>query len=446
MRLGTADLPSQDGARLLADVPCTVDLRAPLTPALTLAGPRPRLAGLARAVLAQLCALHSPATLEVVLLSADRARGADQRTEEWSWLNWLPHLRPAHGQDCRLLLAFDRDQAEARAGELVRRLESGALGAGWATAADDAVAAAAAAYDGPFTLLVLDGDPGSPALRDALARIAAAGPSAGIHALALTEPGERPVLTHGLTARLAGDVATTLRIDHLPAPSARRTARPDAAQPGTDRRPGADPGAGQRPVRGPGPDRRRRQHRRPAAGRRRARRGPRRRRDRGGRRVRRLGRALRAGARAAAGGRPGRGRRAVAARAAGDRTAAGRAGPRAGHARPDRGAVGRGARRGGGGGGRGGRRARAAGWPSTSWRRGRTPWSGARPGAGKTELLRSLAAALASGERPDRLALVLVDGAGPERGEGLAACADLPHVRRIWWPRTRSGCGSSRRR
>ncbi|MEV6399197.1 hypothetical protein AB0M39_31170, partial [Streptomyces sp. NPDC051907] len=29
---------------------------------------------------------------------------------EWAWLGWLPHLRPAHGQDCRLLLAYDRDQ------------------------------------------------------------------------------------------------------------------------------------------------------------------------------------------------------------------------------------------------------------------------------------------------------------------------------------------------
>ncbi|MCZ9337096.1 hypothetical protein NGM37_04805, partial [Streptomyces sp. TRM76130] len=36
---------------------------------------------------------------------------------------WLPHLRPGRGQDCRLLLAFDHDQAAARAQELVRRLE-----------------------------------------------------------------------------------------------------------------------------------------------------------------------------------------------------------------------------------------------------------------------------------------------------------------------------------
>ncbi len=41
VRLGTADLPAPDGRRLLRAVPCTVDLRAPATSALTLAGPRP---------------------------------------------------------------------------------------------------------------------------------------------------------------------------------------------------------------------------------------------------------------------------------------------------------------------------------------------------------------------------------------------------------------------
>ncbi|MFP8961722.1 FtsK/SpoIIIE domain-containing protein, partial [Streptomyces nanhaiensis] len=45
-------------------------------------------------------------------------------------------------------------------------------------------------------------------------------------------------------------------------------------------------------------------------------------------------------------------------------------------------------------------------------------------GSGKTELLRSAAASLAAGERPDRLALVLVDG----DGDGLRVCGDLPHA------------------
>ncbi|WP_374109167.1 FtsK/SpoIIIE domain-containing protein [Streptomyces sp. CC228A] len=48
-------------------------------------------------------------------------------------------------------------------------------------------------------------------------------------------------------------------------------------------------------------------------------------------------------------------------------------------------------------------------------------------GCGRTELLRSVAASLAAAARPDRLGLLLVDGAG-ERGEGLGPCTDLPHV------------------
>jgi hypothetical protein len=49
-------------------------------------------------------------------------------------------------------------------------------------------------------------------------------------------------------------------------------------------------------------------------------------------------------------------------------------------------------------------------------------------GSGRTELLRSVAASLAAGARPDRLGLVLLDGAGGERGEGLQPCTELPHV------------------
>lgn len=112
-------------------------------------------------MIAQLCALHAPGALEIALLAADRSRPAEQRAEEWAWLHWLPHLRPAHGQDCRLLTATDREQAEARVGELVRRIEEGPLGTGWATATPEAVAKAAADREGPHTLLVVDGDPGS---------------------------------------------------------------------------------------------------------------------------------------------------------------------------------------------------------------------------------------------------------------------------------------------
>ncbi|MBW3707034.1 hypothetical protein DTB58_24165 [Streptomyces griseus] len=53
------------------------------------------------------------------------------------------------------------------------------------------------------------------------------------------------------------------------------------------------------------------------------------------------------------------------------------------------------------------------------------------PGSGRTELLRAVAASLASAARPDRLGILLVDGAGGEQGErceGLLPCTELPHV------------------
>ncbi|MGZ2361789.1 FHA domain-containing protein [Streptomyces sp. 372A] len=222
VRLGTtdrADLPA---------VPVTVSLRE--AGSLGLAGPRERLAGLARSAVAQLAALHSPADLEIVLISTDRARSTEERRREWAWLGWLPHLRPMHGQDCRLLLAYDRDQALARTAELVRRLDDGPLGPGWASQDAAAVAEAARAYEGPFTVVILDGDPGAAVLRENTARLAAAGAAAGVHLICLAEtPAATPTspvaatyeaACHasiafrecGAVGMLSGDVATALRL------------------------------------------------------------------------------------------------------------------------------------------------------------------------------------------------------------------------------------------
>ncbi|MFD0023550.1 FHA domain-containing protein [Streptomyces sp. NPDC058382] len=222
VRLGTterAELPA---------VPVTVGLRE--AGSLGLAGPRARLTGLARSAVAQLAALHSPADLEIVLISTDRARGVDERRREWSWLGWLPHLRPMHGQDCRLLLAYDREQAVARTTELVRRLDDGPLGPGWASLDRATVAEAARHHEGPFTVVIVDGDPGSAVLRENTARLAAAGAAAGIHLICLAEtPAATPTspvaatyeaACHasiafrecGAVAMLSGDVATALRL------------------------------------------------------------------------------------------------------------------------------------------------------------------------------------------------------------------------------------------
>ncbi|MFJ4983195.1 FtsK/SpoIIIE domain-containing protein [Streptomyces sp. NPDC088732] len=367
VRLGTADLPAEDGYRTLPAVPFTIDLRDPHTQVLGLAGPRPRLTGLARAVIAQLCALHPPGALEVALLAADRSRPAEQRAEEWAWLHWLPHLRPARGQDCRLLTATDREQAEARVAELVRRIEEGPLGTGWATATPEAVAEAAADREGPHTLLVVDGDPGSAYLGEAVDRIAATGPSVGVHVLCLAENQERLAAQCGAVAVLEGDVATTLRIEpHGPERMtveavstawAERFARAlaplregDAAAPRVTR--SALP--------------------------------------RTARLLDELDLALATPAKIAA-------RWAAPAPSGGAAAAVLGAGP-GGRVLVDLVAEG----------------------PHLL--------VGGAPGSGKTELLRSVAAALAAAERPDRLALVLVDGAGTERGEGLRVCTDLPHV------------------
>lgn len=141
VRLGTADRSAPDGSGLLPAVPVTTGLRE--VGALGIAGPRPRLSGLARAVVAQLAALHSPDTLEIVLLSADRSRPLEDRIAEWSWLGWLPHLRPTHGQDCRLLLAYDREQTTSRTEELLRRLEDHATDTARRTGARPSYATAA---------------------------------------------------------------------------------------------------------------------------------------------------------------------------------------------------------------------------------------------------------------------------------------------------------------
>ncbi|WP_031024711.1 FtsK/SpoIIIE domain-containing protein [Streptomyces sp. NRRL WC-3725] len=325
VRLGTADRSTPDGSDLLPAVPVTAALRE--AGALGLAGPRPRLSGLARAVLAQLAALHSPDLLEIVLISADHSRPVADRTAEWAWLGWLPHVRPGHGQDCRLLLAYDREQAAARVEELLRRVEdhaatgrttahptpardaaptAGTTSAQGPTATSGAPTApgpagtgahhgpdasprtygtygtyggpghavrpaapegpgdtpnaggpgtptapaspahaepptrrpswakeapgAGGGFAGPFTVVVVDGDPGGAALREALARLAAAGPRAGVHVVCLAETptaspaspvaetyeaacAVTPTFRHcGAVALLSGDVAATLRL------------------------------------------------------------------------------------------------------------------------------------------------------------------------------------------------------------------------------------------
>ncbi|RWZ73157.1 FHA domain-containing protein, partial [Streptomyces albidoflavus] len=400
VRLGTADRSAGPGAGPLQAVPVTVSLLE--AGSLGLAGPRPRLTGLARAVLAQLTALHAPDRLDLVLVSADRSRPVEERTAEWSWLGWLPHLRPARGQDCRLLLAHDREQAAARTGELLRRLDD--------TLHEQAARRAAGgvvdeAGSGPYTVVVLDGDPGTAELREAAERLAAQGAAAGIHVLCLaeTEPAsptsplaatfeaaarQNPAFRScGAAALLTGDVATALRLLRVAGGSPVGQGVPatvDAVSPAWAERfaralaplrpdtPSAEPHAR---VAAPLP--------------------------RTARLLDELGLA----------------RATPASLLARWAAAADQPDPPQGPPGCVQAVLGAG-RHG----------------PVTvdlAAHHGAHLLIEGPPGSGRTELLRAMAASLCAAERPERLGLVLLDGAdtgGPGVGEGLRSCTELPHV------------------
>ena len=190
LRLGTGSRPAG---------PVVLDLRA--VGSLGLTGPRHRLTGLARALLAQLAVLHGPSVLELVLVSADPGRHAEERGSDWSWLYWLPQLRPGRGQPCRLLTALDPEQAQARLAELRRPVQRA----------------------GGTTVLLIDGDPGSVQARNDLARVLAEGPASGVHAICLAEHPDLLPRGCGATAAVTGEVGTLLTLERpvaAPHPSA----------------------------------------------------------------------------------------------------------------------------------------------------------------------------------------------------------------------------------
>ncbi|WTG93683.1 FtsK/SpoIIIE domain-containing protein [Kitasatospora sp. NBC_01560] len=197
LRLGTADRPGGPGTTpgtMLPAVPVTLDLQT--AGSLGLSGPRERLDALTRAVVAQLAALHPPTGLSLVVVDADPARPVQDRADTWAWALWLPHLRPADGQDCRLLIGLDDDQATARLAELTARL-SGPAGLG----------------GHPATVVVVDGRPATEAARHALDLLIRQGPAVGIFPVCLAEQPELLPRGLGATALITGEVGTQLSLD-----------------------------------------------------------------------------------------------------------------------------------------------------------------------------------------------------------------------------------------
>jgi DNA segregation ATPase FtsK/SpoIIIE, S-DNA-T family len=123
LRLGTADLPSaveltdpaQDEHRrrrywLIPDAPVTIGLAR--RGVAGIAGPAdiPRAAG--RWLVVQVAALHSPEDVQVCVLTGTAGQAA------WEWARWLPHCRPALGQNCIALVGTDAETVAARIAEL----------------------------------------------------------------------------------------------------------------------------------------------------------------------------------------------------------------------------------------------------------------------------------------------------------------------------------------
>jgi S-DNA-T family DNA segregation ATPase FtsK/SpoIIIE len=123
LRLGTADLPSAveltdpaaDEHRrqrfwLIPDTPVTIPLAE--RGVAGIAGPVdiPRSAG--RWLVAQTAALHSPEDVQICVLTGTAGQ------DSWEWARWLPHCRPAEGQNCAALIGSDAETVATRIAEL----------------------------------------------------------------------------------------------------------------------------------------------------------------------------------------------------------------------------------------------------------------------------------------------------------------------------------------
>ncbi|MEV0183965.1 FtsK/SpoIIIE domain-containing protein [Streptomyces sp. NPDC050625] len=129
LRVGTGRLPSevvlddpeQDDHRRqvtwnIEDAPVSLSLRS--LGVIGMAGPGDSARALGRWAVAQTAALHSPMDVQFYVLSENSAQSS------WDWVRWLPHARPAGGQDVNVLIGTDAETVGARIGELTQILDA----------------------------------------------------------------------------------------------------------------------------------------------------------------------------------------------------------------------------------------------------------------------------------------------------------------------------------
>ncbi len=156
--------------RDLADVPITVPL--PVHGVLGVSGPGDMPRSIGRWLVAQAAVLHSPADLQICVLTDPSGR------DSWEWVRWLPHARARDGQSAISLIGTDADSVARRISELLAQVTARQ------DAAQEAGLAANQRWGGPTTLVVLDGSRRLRAL-PGLTQILRDGPRVGIHLVCL---------------------------------------------------------------------------------------------------------------------------------------------------------------------------------------------------------------------------------------------------------------------
>ncbi|MBD8062895.1 FtsK/SpoIIIE domain-containing protein [Oceanitalea stevensii] len=181
--------------REIDGLPATVQLRE--SGALGLAGPRHVLDDVARAAVAQLVTLHSPA--ELILTVATSAASAAR----WDWTKWLPHVGSVHSP----LEGAHIGSNQAGVIQLVGKIE-GLLDA------RRRAAGASRTLQLPTLVLLVEDD--APIERGRLVRIAEEGPAVGIHVLWCAPSQERlpAVCRTFLTVSTTADGATAGYVKH----------------------------------------------------------------------------------------------------------------------------------------------------------------------------------------------------------------------------------------
>jgi S-DNA-T family DNA segregation ATPase FtsK/SpoIIIE len=123
LRVGTADLPSaveltdptadEHHRRLfwlIADAPVTIPLAERAVMGVAGPGDVPRAVG--RWLVGQLATLHSPDDVQICVLTDSSGQAC------WEWVRWLPHCRPAEGQNAAALIGNDAETVATRIAEL----------------------------------------------------------------------------------------------------------------------------------------------------------------------------------------------------------------------------------------------------------------------------------------------------------------------------------------